>query len=237
MTDILERGSNYRTIHELSEDERPRERLLRHRPSVLSDTELIAIVLGSGSQGENVVDLARRILDEAGGLAGLVQGDANVLQRTKGMGPAKAAQIGAAIELGRRAQQVNPQSRPTITSPEDVFGLMGGRFLGKTKEEMVVLSLDTKAKLLGSATAMTGTVRSVSMRVGELFKEPVVLDATAVIITHNHPSGDPKPSTMDIKLTRQIMDAGKVLGIDVKDHVVIGQQSFVSLRRQGHMAE
>lgn len=237
MTDIVEDSSNYRTIHELAEDERPRERLLQHGPAYLSDTDLVAIVLGSGSQGENVVDLARRILDEAGGLAGLVRSEAKALQRTKGMGPAKASQISAAIELGRRAQQVDPKSRPKITSPEDVFALMGGRFSGKTKEEMVVLSLDTKSQLLGSATAMTGNVRSVSMRVGELFREPVVLDATAVIITHNHPSGDAKPSTMDIKLTREIMAAGKVLGIDVKDHVVIGQNSYVSLRREGHMAE
>lgn len=237
MADIGDGASPYRTIHELAEDERPRERLLQHGPAILSDADLIAIVLGSGSRGENVVDLARRILDEAGGLAGLVRAEAKALQRTKGMGPAKASQISAALELGRRAQQIDPNSRPKLTSPEDVFGLMGGRFSGKTKEEMVVLSLDTKAKLLGSATVMTGNVRSVSMRVGELFKEPVVLEATAVIITHNHPSGDPKPSTMDIKLTREIMAAGKVLGIDVKDHVIIGQGSFVSLRREGHMAE
>lgn len=237
MTDIVEDSSNYRTIHELAEDERPRERLLQHGPAYLSDTDLVAIVLGSGSQGENVVDLARRILDEAGGLAGLVRAEAKALQRTKGVGPAKAAQISATIELGRRAQQVDPKSRPKLTSPEDVFALMGGRFSGKTKEEMVVLSLDTKSQLLGSATAMTGNVRSVSMRIGELFREPVVLDATAVIITHNHPSGDAKPSTTDIKLTREIMAAGKVLGIDVKDHVVIGQNSYVSLRREGHMAE
>lgn len=225
----------YRTIRELADDERPRERLLAHGPAVLSDADLVAIVLGSGLRGENVVDLARRILETMGGLPGLVRADAKAFQRTKGLGPAKAAQLAAAIELGRRVQQIDPAERQAITSPEAVFALLGGRLLGKTKEELYVLSLDTKGRLLGSAVAVAGGVRSVSMRMADVFREPIVLDATSVIVAHNHPSGDPAPSRQDIEVTRELVAAGELLGISVQDHVIIGQNQFVSLHREGLM--
>lgn len=225
----------YRTIRELADDERPRERLLAHGPAVLSEADLVAIVLGSGLRGENVVDLARRILETMGGLPGLVRADARSFQRTRGLGPAKAAQLVAAIELGRRVQQVDPGERAAITTPEAVFALLGSRLLGKTREELYVLSLDTKGRLLGSAAAVAGGVRSVSMRMAEVFREPVVVEATSVIVAHNHPSGDPAPSRQDIDVTRDIVAAGELLGITVQDHVIIGQGRFVSLHREGLM--
>ena len=225
----------YRTIRELADDERPRERLLSHGPGVLSDADLVAIVLGSGLRGENVVDLARRILETMGGLPGLVRADAKAFQRAKGLGPAKAAQLAAAIELGRRVQQIDPGERQALTSPEAVFSLLGGRLLGKTKEELYVLSLDTKGRLLGSAVAVAGGVRSVCMRMADVFREPIVLEATSVIVAHNHPSGDPAPSRQDIEVTQELVAAGELLGITVQDHVIIGQRRFVSLHREGLM--
>ncbi len=224
----------YRTIRELAGDERPRERLLNHGPGVLSDGELIAIVLGSGVRGENVVDLARRLVESQGGLAGLLRADAKAFQRTRGLGPAKAAQLAAAIELGRRVQRVDPDDRPMMTTPEAVFAHLGGRVLGKTKEQLYVLSIDTKGRLLGTAADVSGGVNSVGARAAEVFREPVVLSATSVILVHNHPSGDPRPSPQDVTVTNELVAAGKTLDIAVLDHVIIGQNRFVSMRREGY---
>jgi DNA repair protein RadC len=229
----MNEANTYRTMREHAADERPRERLAAHGPSVLSDAELIAIVLGSGLRGENVVDLARRLLEQSGGLGGLVRADVKALLRVKGLGPAKAAQVIAAVELGRRARDLDPDSRPIVDSPEAVFALLGPRVLGKTKEEVFVLSLDTKNRLIGSASVVSGSVANVNLRPGEVFREPIVLDATSVIVAHNHPSGDPRPSTSDVLVTKELIEAGELLGIRVADHVVLGQRDFVSLRREG----
>lgn len=233
MSEAPAHSSPYRTIRELADDERPRERLLRHGPEVLGDAELVAILLGSGVPGENVVDLARRMIDSAGGLAGLVRADARALQRTRGLGPAKAAQVIAAVELGRRAGRLDPDSRPQLTTPEAVFALMGPLFTGKTKEQLYVLALDTRGRLVGSPVAIEGGVSSVSIRAAEVFREPVVLEATSAILVHNHPSGDPRPSPQDAAVTRDLAAAGEMLGVSLLDHVVIGQGRFVSMKREG----
>ncbi len=223
--------SPYRTMRELADDDRPRERLLAHGPGVLSDGELIALVLGSGLRGENVLDLARRIVESQGGLAGLARADVKTLQRTRGIGIAKAAQLAAAIELGRRVQQVTPRDRPLLSTPEAVFKFLGPRLLGDPKERLFVLSLDTRGRLLGAAAEVSGGVNAVRARAAEVFREPVVLSATSVVLVHNHPSGDPSPSAQDIGVTEGLIKAGKLLEIEVTDHVIIGQNSFVSLKR------
>lgn len=224
----------YRTIREWAGDERPRERLLEHGPGVLSDAELIAIVLRSGMPGENVVDMARGLLDSLGGLSGLVRSDAKVLQRSRGLGPAKAAQIAAAIELGRRAQQLDPTDRPILLRPEAVFQLLGPRLVGRRREEFYVLPLDTRGRLLGSvAPANGGAANSVAVRPAEAFREAIIHDAVSVVIAHNHPSGDPRPSPQDVAVTKGLIAAGKLLDIEVLDHVVIGATSFVSMQREG----
>jgi DNA repair protein RadC len=227
-------GAAYRTIHELAGDDRPRERMVAHGPAVLSDGELIALILGSGLRGENVLDLARRIIDSQGGLAGLARADVKTLQRTRGIGVAKAAQLAAALELGRRAQQGTPQDRELLTTPEAVFKFLGPRLLGETKERLFVLSLDTRGRLLGAAAEVSGGVNAVRARAAEVFREPVVLSATSVVLVHNHPSGDPRPSAQDVAVTESLVKAGKLLEIDVADHVIIGQNSFVSLQRDTH---
>lgn len=230
---MSEEGPAYRTIREWAGDERPRERLLAHGPSALSHSELIAIVLRSGVAGENVVDMARKILDDHGGLSGLMRADLKALQRTRGLGPAKAAQLAAAIELGRRAQLSEPAERQLLTRPETIFDVLAPRLRGKTREEFYVLALDTKGRLLGAISPLNGgSVNAVQVRPSETFKEAIILDATSVVLVHNHPSGDPRPSPQDIAVTKALIAAGKLLDIEVVDHVVIGATGFVSMKRE-----
>ncbi|MBA4179151.1 MAG: hypothetical protein C0506_01045 [Anaerolinea sp.] len=227
--------NGYRTIRELADDERPRERLLEHGAQVLSDAELIAIILRSGMAGENVVDMARGLVETVGGLSGLARADAKSLMRTKGLGPAKATQLAAAIELGRRVQQIDPDSRPTLRTPESVAALLGPRVLGKTKEELFVLALDMKGRLLGSVVPVTGGgVNAVGVRPAEVFREAMIVEAVSVILAHNHPSGDPKPSPQDIAVTTELIAAGDLLDIQLQDHVILGHNSFVSMSREGY---
>ena len=233
--DPLPAQSSYRTIRELADDERPRERLLEHGAHTLSDAELVAIILRSGMAGENVVDMSRGLITTAGGLSGLARADAKSLMRTKGLGPAKAAQLAAAIELGRRVQQIDPDSRPSLRTPESVASLLGPRILGKTKEQLFVLALDMKGRLLGSVTPVSGgSVSSVGVRAAEVFREAIILEAASVILAHNHPSGDPKPSPQDVAVTTSLIAAGELLDIQVQDHVVLGHNSFVSMQREGY---
>ncbi len=224
----------YRTIREWAGDERPRERLLEHGAGVLSDAELIAIVLRSGVSGENVVDMARSILASHGGLPGLLRADPKALQRTRGLGPAKAAQLAAAVELGRRAQQADPGERQSLVRPEAVYEVIGPRVRGKPKEEFYVLPLDTKGRLLGGIAPMNGgSVNAVTVRAAETFREAIILNATSVVLAHNHPSGDPRPSPQDVAVTKGLIAAGKLLDMEVLDHVVIGSAGFVSMKREG----
>jgi DNA repair protein RadC len=226
--------SPYRTIRELATDDRPRERLLEHGPEVLSDGELVALILGSGMKGENVVDVARGLLATIGGLPGLARAEPKALQRTRGLGPAKAAQLAAAIELGRRVQQTDPDSRPKLATPEQVFQLLGARLLGRPKEEFYVLALDARARLLGAANAIHGGVSHIPVHTADVFREAIILEAVSVILVHNHPSGEPRPSPQDVATTKAIVAAGAILGIEVIDHVIIGQGRFVSMKKEGY---
>ncbi len=224
----------YRTMREFAEDDRPRERLLRSGAETLSDAELLAIILGSGTAGENVMDLSRRILDEQGRLPGLVRTTAAALRRTRGPGPAKAAQIAAAIELGRRVQRIDPEERPVLLTAEAVFNYTHGRFLGKAQEELYVLALDTRGRLLGAAVPVRGSVNAIHLRPVEVFREAIVLNAVSVVFAHNHPSGDPRPSPQDVTMTKQLIAVGDLLDITVLDHVVVGEGRYVSMAREGY---
>lgn len=224
---------NYRTIRDWAGDERPRERLLEHGAETLSDAELLAIILRSGLPGENVVDMARGLIESFGGMDGLVRAGPKALQRAKGLGPAKAAQLAAAIEFGRRAQGVTSEERPDLRTPERVFGLLGPRLISARREELYCLALDTKGRLLGGTTpVINGTANTLSLRPAELFREAIILDAPSVVLAHNHPSGDPRPSPQDIATTKAFIAAGKLLDITVEDHVVIGANIFVSMKRE-----
>ncbi len=220
-------------MHDWAGDERPRERLLEHGAETLSDPELLAIILRSGTAGENVVDMSRNLLDQFGGLDGMLRAGPRALQRAKGLGPAKAAQVSAAIELGRRAQALNPTERPDLRTPEKVFGLLGPRLIGARREELFCLALDTRGRLLGGLNpVVSGSANVISLRPAEVFREAIILDAPSVILVHNHPSGDPRPSPQDVSTTKAFIAAGKILDLEVEDHVVIGTNSWVSMRRE-----
>ena len=223
----------YRSIRDWAGDERPRERLLEHGAETLSDAELLAIILRSGMAGENVVDMARGLIESFGGMDGLLRAGPKALQRAKGLGPAKAAQVSAAIELGKRAQALSPTERPDIRTPERVYALLGPRLSGARREELYCLALDTRGRLLGGLNpVVTGSANVIGLRPAEVFREAIILDAPSVILVHNHPSGDPRPSPQDVSTTKAFIAAGKILDLVVEDHVVIGTNSWVSMKRE-----
>ncbi|GAB4460516.1 MAG: DNA repair protein RadC [Anaerolineae bacterium] len=221
------------TIPEYPEGERPRERLINYGAAALSNAELIAILLRVGRPGENVVALSTRLLKDFNGLDGLARASVTDLTGVKGISTAKVAQLKAALELGRRLMLSTPDQRPQITCPADAANLLMLQMSGLEQEHLRVLLLDTKNRVLNSPTVYIGNVNSSIIRVGEVFKEAVRENATSLIVAHNHPSGDPTPSPEDVQVTRSMVQAGSLLGIDVLDHLVIGHQRYVSLKERG----
>lgn len=221
------------TIHDFPLGERPRERMQYYGPTALSNAELLAILLRVGLPGENVVALSTRLLSEFGGLGGLARASFSDLTSIKGISVAKAAQLKAAIELGRRLLMTSPDARPQITSPLDAANILMLEMGSLEQENLRTLLLDTKNRVLASPTIYIGNVNSSIIRVSEVFREAIRENATAMIVAHNHPSGDPTPSPEDVSVTRSIVEAGALLGIDVLDHIVIGHQRFVSLKERG----
>lgn len=229
-----EREQHYQPkIKELPETERPRERMQVYGASVLSTPELLAIIMRTGSAGENAVSLATRIVSRFGGLSGLARASLEELAQVKGVGPAKACEIRAAIELGARLAASTDHLRPTINSPEDAAALVLTEMSLLTEEELRVMVLDTKNRLLTTQTLYRGTVNQAPVRPAELFREAVRRNGAAILMIHNHPSGDPAPSQDDARTTERIRQVGTLMEIDVLDHLVIGGGRFVSLRRAG----
>ncbi len=220
-------------IRDLPAGERPRERLAHAGEGALSTTELLAIILRTGMGGESVLDMARRLISRYGGLPGLARASFAELQSEKGLGEAKTAQIKAALELGRRMLLVAPEDRFIVRSPADVAQLLMAEMAHLEQEHFRVLYLDTRNRLLGSKTVYVGSLNASHIRVGEVFRGAVRRNCAAVIVVHNHPSGDPTPSPEDVEVTRQLVAAGKLLDIEVLDHLIIGQQRFVSMRERG----
>jgi DNA repair protein RadC len=221
-------------LADLPADDRPRERLASAGAGALSNAELLAILLRVGMEGENAVRLAERLLAEVGGLPGLHRASLSDLQAVKGIGQAKAAQLLAAIELGRRIAISVPEERPLIKSPADAANLVLYELSGLEQEHLFVIMLDTRNRVLGKPVEVyRGSVNTSLIRVAEVFREAVKINAAGIIVVHNHPSGDPNPSPEDVAVTRAIIEAGKLLDIEVLDHLVIGQQKFVSLKDRG----
>ncbi len=220
-------------ITDLHESERPRERLKSLGPEALSNAELLAILLRTGLPGENVIQIGQRLLQTFGGLSGLHRVPFEELCAQRGVGAAKAAQIKAAIELGRRLNQKGEDTRPVISDPESAAELISYEMSALEQEHLRVLLLNTRNRLLDICEIYRGSVNSAQVRVAEVFRDAVRRNATAIIVAHNHPSGDPTPSPDDIALTRSLIQAGKLLGIDVLDHLIIGRSRFVSLKREG----
>ncbi len=220
-------------IQDLEENERPRERLARLGAQSLSNAELLAILLRVGVPGENAVQVGQRLLQHFGGLSGLHRADFEEVCSQHGLGAAKASQIKAAIELGRRLTLESPEERPSIHSPQDAADLLMYEMSALEQEHLRVLLLDTRNRVLHIEEVYHGSLNSSQVRVGELFKAAIRRNAAAIIVAHNHPSGDPSPSPDDIAITRVIVQAGKLLDVDVLDHVVIGRGRFVSLKERG----
>jgi DNA repair protein RadC len=229
---VKEQNAAYR-ITDLEESERPRERLAKHGPQALSNGELLAILLRVGVQGENAVQVGQRLLQELGGLPGIHRADYEEVCNQRGVGPAKAAQIKAAIELGRRLAVEAPEERPAIHSPADAAALIQYEMSALEQEELRVILLDIRNRVEQILTIYRGSLNSSQVRVGELFKAAIRRNAAALIVVHNHPSGDPAPSPDDVALTRAIVQAGKLLDVEVLDHLVIGRGRFVSMKERG----
>ena len=220
-------------IKDLRSDDRPRERLERQGPQSLSNPELLAILLGTGVPGLNAVELAQELLDEFGGLPGLHKADHEELVGTRGIGPAKAAQLQAAVELGRRIAVAVPEERPAVQSPEQAAELVMYEMGALSQEHLRVLLLDTRNQLIRITEVYQGSLNTSLIRIGEIFKDAVRSNAASIIVVHNHPSGDPTPSPEDIAVTRAMVEAGQLLDIEVLDHLVIGTGRFVSLKSKG----
>jgi DNA repair protein RadC len=224
--------STYR-ITDLAEQERPRERLARLGPQSLSNAELLAILLRVGVPGENAVQVGQRLLQHFGGLPGLHRADFQEVCAEHGLGPAKAAQIKAAIELGNRLRLEAPDERPAVHSPADAAALVQYEMSALEQEELRVLLLDIRNRVLDTVTVYRGSINSSQVRVGELFRTAIRRNAASIIVIHNHPSGDPTPSPDDVAVTRAMAQAGKLLDIEVLDHLVIGRGKFVSMKDRG----
>jgi len=227
------RASGGFTIHELPESERPRERLRNYGAKALSNGELLAIVLRTGVGGESVLDLSRRMLKRYDGLPGLARATGAQLASERGLGWAKVAGLQAAFELGRRLVVAVPEERPQINSPRDAATLLMADMSLLEQEQLRTLLLDTKHHVIASPTVYVGNVNTSVIRVAELFREAVRLNCVAMIVAHNHPSGDPTPSPDDVRVTEQIVKAGRLLDIEVLDHLILGQQRYVSMKERG----
>jgi len=229
-----DRVAGYRpTIKEMPLDLRPRERMIQVGEGALSTAELLAIILRTGVGGENVLALATRLLSTFGGLPGLARISFAELNQVKGLGPAKTAQLKAALELGRRMLIAAPEQRFVVRSPADVAQLLLAEMSHLEQEHFRVLYLDTRNQVLGIETIYIGSLNASHIRVAEVFRDAIKRNCAAIIVAHNHPSGDPSPSPEDVSVTRALASAGTLLDIEVLDHLVIGQQRFVSLRERG----
>lgn len=220
-------------LREMSPDERPRERLKLRGPSALSDGDLLAIILNTGIKGETVTDLSQRLLAHHGGLRGLYRLEISELAKIRGLGDAKAVHLKAALELGRRLAALSPEDRPQVTSPDDIANLLQIEMAALEQEQLRVVLLDTKHRILGTRTVYQGSVNQAQVRIGEIYRDAVRQNATAIVAAHNHPSGDPTPSAADVSLTVEMVRAGEMLDIDLLDHLIIGQGRWLSLRRLG----
>ncbi len=194
---------------------------------------MLAIVLRSGLPGENVLRLAERLLIQFEHLPGLARATVTELTAANGVGPAKAAEIKAALEIGRRLVASSPEERPRVTTPDDAFHLLKSEMMFLEQEHLRLILLDTRNRVLRTPTLYVGSLNTSVVRVGELFRAAIRENAAAFIVAHNHPSGDPAPSPEDISVTRQIVQAGKLLDIAVLDHIIIGSGRFVSLKQRG----
>lgn len=215
--------------------DRPRERLARQGASSLSNQELIAILLGTGTRNESVLVLANRVLSSFDKIQDLKDATIEEYTKVKGVGQAKATLLLAATELGKRLYQQHTEDRFTIRSPEDAAAFLMTDMTSLNQEHFVVLFMNVKNEVLHKQTIFIGSLNSAIVHPREIFREAVKRSAASIICAHNHPSGNPSPSPEDIEVTKRLTDAGALMGIEVLDHVIIGDHQFISLKEKGYM--
>jgi len=216
-------------------DDRPREKLRHHGAAALGDNELVALVIGNGSRRADALSVANALLAAHGGLHGLPRCTTDDFVRIPGIGRARAAQIVAALELGRRTLAHAPSARYPIRQPQDAAGYLLPRFGGRGVEQFGIVLLDSKHRVMKTAVLAIGTLNSSIVQPREVFREAAIGGAAAIVIFHTHPSGDPVPSPEDEDLTRRLVAAGVLMGIDVVDHVVLGDVRYWSFREAGRL--
>ena len=220
-------------LRELPPTETPRVRLQDVGPAALSDVELLAILLRSGIAGANALDLARQLLVEHGGWTGLLRADIATICRSAGIGVAKAASIKAALEIGRRLLLAEPERRLQVKSPADIAPLLIAEMGHLDQEHLRTVLLDTKHRVQAIHTVYIGSLNASLIRVGELFKKALERNSAAILLCHNHPSGQVDPSPEDVLVTREVIAAGKLLDIDVIDHLILASGRWLSMRERG----
>ncbi len=219
----------------LAPHDRPREKLDRLGSSGLGDNELLAVILGHGFHRASVLDIANRVLGMSGGVHGLTRVTEGQLRRVPGVGSAKAAQILAAVELGRRTLSRAPAERTLFRSPQDVAAYLLPRYGAGAVEQFGVLMLDTKHRALRATVLSIGTIDASLVHPREVFRAAAVGGAAALVLFHNHPSGDPTPSMDDVALTERMIQAGTLMGIEVLDHVVLADVKYFSFKESGRI--
>ena len=222
-------------IKDVPKEDRPRERVVRLGASRLTNQEILAILIGSGTKNEPVTTLAGRVLMHFEGLKLLSDATIEELTAIKGIGVAKGVQILAAIELGKRMSQYKPEDRYVIKSPDDGANYIMEEMRILNQEHFVVLFLDTKNQIIHRQTIFIGSLNASIVHPREVFREAVKRSAASIIVAHNHPSGDPSPSQEDIHVTRRLAESGKMIGIELIDHLIIGDRKFVSLKEKGYL--
>ena len=222
-------------MRDLSPDDRPREKLERHGVSALGDNELVAVVLGAGCGTTDALTIANELLTAHGGLHGLVRSTGDELARVAGVGRAKAARVLAALELGRRTLTHAPSARIQLRSPREAAAYLLPSFGSRPVEQFGLVLLDTKHRVLRTAVLAVGSLNTTIVQPREVFREATLGGAAAVVVFHNHPSGDPSPSPDDVELTRRLSAAGVVMGIDVVDHIILADVRYWSFKEQGHV--
>jgi len=216
-------------------NDRPREKLGRLGPTALGDDELLAIVIATGSAGASAQTLARALLASFGGLHGLLRATRDDLLRVKGLGEARAAQVLAALEVGRRVLAARPAERPQIITPRDAAHFLMPEYSARSVEQFGLLMLDTRHRVLRTSVLTVGTLDCAAVQPREVFRQALLASAAAVVMFHNHPSGDPQPSADDVELTRRMAAAGELMGVCVIDHVVLGDGRYCSLKESGYL--
>ncbi|MFC6331580.1 DNA repair protein RadC [Paenibacillus septentrionalis] len=225
----------HQTLRQLPHNQRPRERMMAYGADALSHAELLAILIRTGTKDQSAVQLSTNLLQQCGSLRELVDMSVEELTAIKGIGQAKALQLLAGIELGKRVAKSMLGDVVTVRSPYDAAMYMMEELRYLKKEHFVCLFLNTKNHIIGKETLSMGTLNASLVHPREVFRAAIKVSSASIICMHNHPSGDPSPSSEDIQITKRLAEAGSLLGIEVLDHIVIGDGRFVSLKEQGHL--